>query len=98
MDSDIYNYNAYIITYDKDRQSSLERVKNVYLIKSNEDKIHTVIESERLDTISYKYYGNSKYWWVLADANDLKDTLINPFELKSGSNLLIPNLQNFLSQ
>tara|TARA_R110002012_G_scaffold176458_1_gene341350 strand:+ start:1908 stop:2204 length:297 start_codon:yes stop_codon:yes gene_type:complete len=98
MDSDLYNYNAYIITYDKDNQTSLERVKNSYIVKSNEDKVHTVIEGERLDTISYKYYGDSKFWWAIADTNDIKDTLINPFQLTSGTKLLIPDLQNFLSQ
>lgn len=31
--------------------------------------LHTVNESERLDLLAYKYYGNPKKWWLICDAN-----------------------------
>jgi hypothetical protein len=30
---------------------------------------HTVLEGERLDLLSFKYYGDSTKWWQIADAN-----------------------------
>ena len=42
---------------------------------------------ERLDKISYKYYGNADYWWIIALVNNLgKGTLMTP----SGMILRIP--------
>jgi hypothetical protein len=50
----------------------------------NEDKYEN-----RPDVISYKFYNNSKYWWVIALRNEIKD----PFkEFQKGRTLLIPNL------
>lgn len=101
MSINLYSDYGYLINYvtdDASSEVSLQRRKNPYINKSNTDKLHLVIEGERLDTISYKYYGNSKYWWVLADSNDISDNMINPFVLTSGSTLIIPSLDNFLSQ
>lgn len=34
--------------------------------------IYTIVyESDRLDLLAYKYYGDVKYWWVIAQANNL---------------------------
>lgn len=98
MSTNLYNKYGYVVKYSEEGEYSINRLKNLYRKKSNKDKVHIVIDGERLDTIAYKYYGNSKYWWVLADANDIKDTLINPFVLDSGTKLLIPDLDNFKSQ
>lgn len=56
--------------------------------KSIGDKYHTVIEGEILSQISFIEYGNSKYWWLIYDTNDID----NPFDLESGTILLIPDL------
>ncbi|MGA1841670.1 MAG: hypothetical protein ACMUIU_13690, partial [bacterium] len=29
--------------------------------------LHTVNQSERLDLLSQKYYGNPKKWWIICD-------------------------------
>lgn len=62
-----------------------------------QDSYHTVLESDRLDLIAYKYYKNkvsdsSKYWWVIADAN----AIYNPLDLSElvGEEILIPNILN----
>lgn len=30
---------------------------------------HTVNQTDRLDLLAYKYYGDSKKWWLICDAN-----------------------------
>lgn len=44
----------------------------------------------RPDAISYEVYGNSKFWWIIAMANDVKDPF---FEFYKGRTLKIPNLE-----
>ena len=92
----LYQKTGIIISYKDDKEVALYRNK-IATRPSNADKIHTIIDGERLDTIAYKYYGNSKYWWVLADVNDVNDTLINPFILTPGTKLIIPSLSNITS-
>lgn len=31
--------------------------------------LHTVNQTDRLDLLAYKYYGDSKKWWLICDAN-----------------------------
>lgn len=31
--------------------------------------LHTVNQTDRLDLLAYKYYGNPKKWWLICDAN-----------------------------
>lgn len=43
----------------------------------------------RPDAIAYEVYGNSKYWWIIAMANNIKDPF---FEFYKGRSLKIPNI------
>ena len=55
------------------------------------DKLHLVMTNDTLSNLSYKYYGNSKYWWVLADVNKIHDV----FDIGtdwSGKNILVPDM------
>ena len=62
-------------------------VRSRFLYKpSINDRVHEVIEGDRLDTIAYKFLGDSKLWYIIADTNDI----INPFELEIGQVLIIP--------
>jgi nucleoid-associated protein YgaU len=47
---------------------------------------HKVIDGDTLENISYRYYSDSTYWWVIADANDIFD----PDVLTIGALLNIP--------
>jgi len=51
-------------------------------------RIHVVQPGETLSSISKLYYGNTKYWKALFDAN--KDQIHNKHKLKPGTQLLIP--------
>jgi hypothetical protein len=52
-------------------------------------KVHTVQAGERLDWIAFKAYGDSTYWRLIADANDL----VYPQRLQEGYQLVIPPLE-----
>jgi hypothetical protein len=43
--------------------------------------------SDRLDQLSYKYYGSVKYWWIIAHANKISK---GSMALESGLKIFIP--------
>ena len=54
--------------------------------------LYTISENEvgRLDNLAYKFYGNVNLWWVIAYANNIK----NSFEdMSPGDVLQIPDIQ-----
>jgi len=54
----------------------------------NDDIIHQVEQTDRIDTLAQKYYGDPILWWVIALANDMKNP---PLELNAGDSLRIPS-------
>lgn len=67
-----------------------------FIDESPEDNFFTVTESEkdRLDLVSYSYYGTSNYWWVIAIANEILD----PFDVPVGTNLRIPPIVSLYNE
>ena len=63
------------------------QVQDIYIYASYTD---------RLDNLAHKYYGNSKYWWVIAEANYIgKGT----FAVKPGLQLRIPKpIDNLMTE
>lgn len=49
-------------------------------------------QGDRLDTISYQYYGDQSLWWIIATANNIHDATIS---IDDGTILRIP--QDYLS-
>lgn len=45
---------------------------------------------ERLDNIAYKFYGDAKYWWVIAKANKAVN---GKFFAREGQVLIIPEIE-----
>lgn len=97
MYTDIINYrdvnssanpydNAYKMAYnDGSGDYSLEVPRREYLV--SDVKIHTVKDGETLQGIANAYYGDSGYWYILADINNIS----NPFaELYVGLQLTVP--------
>ena len=82
---------SYVVVYP-DGRKSLYRDKLVYNPLPN-DQYKLLIDGDTLDGIAFDYYGNSKYWWVLADVNNIE----NPFILETGTPILIPNLNNIFN-
>jgi len=50
--------------------------------------LHTVTETDRIDNLSYQYYGTPDYWWYILDRNPGVD----PLDLPVGKQLWIPSL------
>jgi len=60
---------------------------------SPDDIFITTSDADYLDALAQKYYGDSTYWWIIAQANNLKATLKAP----SGKQIRIPrNAQQIL--
>lgn len=58
------------------------------------DSYYLVKETDRLDTISYKYYSSfhpdaGKLWWVIADVNNIN----NPLDISElvGKTIVVPD-------
>ena len=52
----------------------------------------TLSEGERLDILAGKFYGDGKYWWILAAASGIGWGL----QVPSGTIVYIPDLQSTL--
>ena len=37
-------------------------------------------EGERLDSLAYKYYGDTTLWWIIAKANGIKGVAVPPID------------------
>jgi nucleoid-associated protein YgaU len=54
---------------------------------TDNDKQHTVLDGETLQSIAHRYYGDSGKWYLIAEANNI----LNPFqELEPYQILRIP--------
>lgn len=77
--------NSIAISYGNG-EYSIERKSNTPNLNGS-SKIHTVLEGETLQSIANKYYGDSGYWFDIAEYNNI----IHPFEdLKENMEILIP--------
>lgn len=81
-----YWYNCGIV-YDESARYFEIPVVNIEIGEEDDRHIVRSEEAGRLDLISYKYYGNTDYWWVIAIANDI----YFPFDVKVGDVLVIPS-------
>ena len=46
-----------------------------------EYSIHTVKQSDTLDSLALYYYGRPDLFWIIADANNIKDPFINLYDI-----------------
>lgn len=81
--------NPYAAGYILPNYQRLYRYNLVYQ-KSAEDKFHIVVDGETLDSIAFKYYKDSKLWWIIYDIN--LELIFEPFTLIKGITLIIPYL------
>lgn len=77
---------------DSDNDKYVETSEPVTVPKSPTDTFHivTMKDENRLDLISWQYYGNSLLWWIIAEASDIK----NPFDVPRDTVLRIPDKSN----
>lgn len=62
---------------------------------SNSDIFITTDESDRLDLLAHKYYGDVRYWWIIAQANHLGK---GSFVVPPGIRLRIPKNLNSIDK
>lgn len=58
------------------------------IVVQDDDSVHLVLGTDRLDLLAYKYYGDPVLWWVIAVANDME---LVPTALTEGSIIRIPS-------
>mgnify|MGYP003352482955 CR=1 FL=1 len=66
-------------------------------IKPTNDDIYIIsTQSDRLDLLASKYYGDPNYWWIISVANNLNDASLS---VEAGKQLRIPgSLSTILSE
>lgn len=57
-------------------------------VPDGDEKFYITVVGDRLDVLSYKFYGTPELWWYIAIANGLR----NAFELEPGTKILIPKI------
>lgn len=61
-------------------------------IPLKDDDIYVATETgDRLDTLAFDFYGDSKMWWIIASANNIHNAV---FGFEDGTILRIP--QNYI--
>jgi len=55
--------------------------------------IYTTQQGDELDELSFRFYGDDRFWWILADVNDLQFI----FDLEPNIKLIIPS-ENFVKK
>lgn len=84
MKVDLYT-DSYRIIYEEGDES-LER-RPINHREDINDMLYMIREEDKLTNIAFRFYGNPLLWFLIADANDIT----NPFELKAGTTIVIPN-------
>ena len=83
-------YRDYYRILDEEGNHRIESYDRNEIPYSEGDIYHRVTlgEQNRLDIISYNYYGTVMLWWVIAEASEI----INPFDVPMNTVLRIPPL------
>lgn len=86
------------ILLDNSGERTLQR-ELINVEASADNKYHIVTRFDRLDTVAYQYYKDfvddaSKYWWVIADANNIENPLY--LEPVIGKRIIIPDILKVL--
>ena len=90
-----YTYSETLTTLDT-KKKYLESTIYPKIKASNEDIYIISTQSDRLDLLASKYYGNPTYWWIIAVANNLNDASLS---IEIGRQLRIPaNVSNIMSE
>lgn len=59
-----------------------------------DENYYVVKAGDRLDVLSFRFYGTPDLWWYLAYANQLS----NPLELEPGKVIMIPKYEKLFSR
>lgn len=84
------------VVVQRDGTEFRESFEKLNVEVSGRDKYHVVLagEKNRLDIISYKYYGTPLMYWIIAEANEIN----NPTMIEPGTVIRIPDLSRMYSK
>jgi len=71
----------------KDKDQKYETFRGPAIPRSNQDLYMFSREGDRLDLIANEFYGDPRYWWIIAEANNLGK---GSFAVPTGLQLRIP--------
>jgi hypothetical protein len=83
-------FNTRVIVDSKKKRRYREASFIPTLEKTADDTYVIATIEDRLDTLAYKYYRNSLYWWVIATANP--DIRFDSMYIEPGTQLRIPSV------
>ena len=77
---------------EKENKSHLRYTTTIYRkIPLRDDDIYIIShDGDRLDTLAAQFYGDSRIWWYIAQANH-----INSMNIEVGTSLRIPSRTDF---
>ncbi len=90
-----YQYSETLTTKET-KKKYLESTIYPKIKPTNEDIYIIATQSDRLDLLAAKYYGDPTYWWIISVANNLNDASL---AIESGKQLRIPgNISTVLTE
>lgn len=82
-----YQYNEIITTADTKKKYFQSTIYPK--IKPTDDDIYIIsTQSDRLDLLATRYYGDVSYWWIISVANNLNDASLS---IEPGTQMRIPS-------
>lgn len=82
-------YRTTKIVKDKNTNKSyMETTIYPKVLATDSDLYIITDETDRLDLLADKYYGDSRMWWIIATANNINDAT---FFIEPGTQLRIPS-------
>jgi len=84
-------YNYSVLYRDKRGGDFWGTRQPIRLKRHSSDSYHQVTDadSKRIDLIAWRYYGDVRLWWVIAEVNEIGD----PLEIPVGTRLRIPSYE-----
>ena len=83
---------ARCVLYRDSDGTSLGMRQRIDTTPRHDDRLHTVVEGDRMDLLAYRYLGDARLWWIICDYNDL----FFPLALNAGWVLRIPSEERVL--
>lgn len=89
-------YKRAVVTSNRSNKNFIILRRPIEITEDQGDTFITITQEilKRPDLISQVAYGNSEYWWVIYEFNNIRDPL---FELKLNQILRIPAIERVLA-
>ena len=89
----IENRYADEITYDRNVNGIVKKAQTIKFLNRDYNihdvTLHIISDGETLFSISDKYYGDFRKWYLIAEKNP---SVTNPFDLQIGAELVVPKV------